>query len=496
MTAEQWARVQALFEAALSAAPEARAALLDAACADDPLVRGEVASLLAAHERSADFIEQPAFEVGAELLADPESPPLDGRVVGPYIIRQEIGRGGMGVVYLADDTRLARRVALKALASHVGQADDRRKRLRLEARAAAALSHPGIATVYACEEIDGELYLALEYVPGRTLRELIGAGPCSVSDVLDIATQLARALAAAHAYGLVHLDLKPENVVKTSAGVVKILDFGVARMETLASTRAGDGEGAGTPGYMAPEQIRGGPVDFRADLFALGVLVYELASGANPFEAATRRETLARTLAFEPVPLSTVCRVSAPALDRLVAACLEKSVEARPASTQQLLGELERLQADRARSGPLAHPSTALWWEVHQAVASGVYVLMMYPTWFVRAWFPSVWGTLFLLAALGCAAGATTRRLHLWFTARFYPAELAAERIRARVWTRRCDVGLAASWGLAAFAIASQHAEFAMLFLAAAVATATAAFIIEPTTARAAFDVDVGRSST
>ena len=133
---------------------------------------------------------------------------------------------------------------------------------------------------------------------------------------------------------------------------------------------------------------------------------------------------------------------------------------------------------------------------MHQAVASGVYVLMMYPTWFVRAWFPSVWGTLFLLAALGCAAGATTRRLHLWFTARFYPAELAAERIRARVWTRCCDVGLAASWGLAAFAIASQHAEFAMLFLAAAVATATAAFIIEPTTARAAFGVDVGRSST
>ncbi len=161
-----------------------------------------------------------------------------------------------GIVYLADDTRLSRRVALKALPPELGRDRHRRDRLRQEARAGAALSHPGIATVYALEEIGDELYLACEHVPGPTLRTLIESGAMPVTQVVDIATQLARALATAHAQGVVHRDLKPENVVRTAAGVVKVLDFGLARMESqIPAFPIEDGDVSGTPGYMMGDPV-------------------------------------------------------------------------------------------------------------------------------------------------------------------------------------------------------------------------------------------------
>ena len=501
---EDWGRAKAVFDAALDRGLSERDAFLDEACAGSPWLRAEVASLLAAHERAGDFIEAPAFEAAAQLLVEDPGESLEGRTVGPYIVRHEIGRGGMGVVYLADDTRLSRRVALKALPPGTGREPGRRERLRQEARSTATLSHPGIATIYALEEIADELYLVSEYVPGQTLRTLIQAGPLPLAQVVEIATQLAHALAVAHAHGVVHRDLKPENVVRTPAGVVKILDFGVARLESSAAARlTQDGTMLGTPGYMAPEQIRGRDVDFRSDLFAFGLLVYEMASGSNPFEARTPAATIGRILETDIAPLSEVSRSGAPTLDQIVATCLRKDPAERYASTLELEADLERLKKDfstdrdqgaRDRRSAVAEGprhSRALtprwWWECHQLVVSTIYALMMYPTWRVRSWLEQPFGMVFLFAVLACAAAATSLRLHLWFTARFCPSELPAQRARALPWTRWCDAGFVASLVVAAIAIGKSHPEVATLLITVSIAIAVTSFMIEPTTTRAAF---------
>jgi serine/threonine protein kinase len=504
VTPDDWRRVQAVFDAALQRAPDERDAFLDRECAGAPWLRAEVASLLEAHDRAGGFIEAPAFETAAELFVDGPGDSLAGRVIGPYIIRQEIGRGGMGVVYLAEDRRLSRRVALKALAPGVGRDPARRDRLRREARAAAALSHQGIATVYALEEIGDELCLASEYVPGPTLRALIEQGPLPLAEVVDIAVDVARALGAAHAQGIVHRDLKPENAIRTPAGAVKVLDFGIARTENLAPARlTEDGTRLGTPACMAPEQARGLDVDFRTDLFAFGVLVYELASGANPFDGGTPAATIARILEVDPAPLSAVCPSAPPALGRIVAVCLRKAPHERYSSTQRLVADLERLQAELSADDAPGRggqwPETAggrrrpwvltprWWWEFHQATVSIVYVAAIYPAWHVRPWLPAPWGMLFLFVVLACAATATSLRLHLWFTARFYPAELATQRARARPWTKASDAGFAVGFLLASLAIGDDHPEVAALLVTVASAAAVAAFLIEPTTTRAAF---------
>src|SRR5262245_33317770 len=214
-------RVQALAEAALRRDPEERDRFLDEACAGRPELRAAVASLLEAHP-------EPSGSTAARTRPTTPAPP-DGSEgvapdrVGPYIIRHEIARGGMGIVYLAEDTRLSRRVALKALPASLGLDPAARERLRREARAAAALSHAGIATVFALEEIGEQLFLASEYVPGQTLRSLIASGPLAIGQILDLGTQLARALAAAHTHGIVHRDLKPENIIVNPSGQVKVL---------------------------------------------------------------------------------------------------------------------------------------------------------------------------------------------------------------------------------------------------------------------------------
>jgi hypothetical protein len=316
-----------------------------------------------------------------------------------------------------------------------------------------------------------------------------------VTQVVDIATQLARALATAHAQGVVHRDLKPENVVRTAAGVVKVLDFGLARIESQTPAHlTEDGDVFGTPGYMAPEQIRGQDVDFRADLFALGLLVYEIACGSNPFEAGTRTGTIARILEVNPAPLSEACHTDLPALDRIVATCLSKEPTGRYRSTHELVTDLEQLQAemsaapghDGVQRG--ARVSTSRWWwECHQAVISTIYVLMMYPAWRARSWLAPPWGTVFLLGTLACAAVSTTLRLHLWFTSRFSPAELSRERRLAHAGIRWSEAGWTASLLAVAVGTATDHQASAMLFVTVAIGVALATFIIEPATTRAAF---------
>jgi serine/threonine protein kinase len=419
----------------------------------------------------------------------------------------------MGIVYLADDIRLSRRVALKAITPGYQADNRRRERLRREARAAAAISYPGIATVYAIEEIDGELYLATEYVSGPTLRALVARGPLPLADVVDIAAQLARALEVAHAAGIVHRDVKPENVVRTAAGVVKILDFGVARLDSLSGpSLTGIDAAVGTAAYMAPEQLRHDEVDFRTDLFALGVLVYEIAAGANPFEAETATASMARILETNPPPLSTVAGEGSIVLDHIVATCLRKSRNERYASTTTLISDLERFQAQLARERSASYPqpfeeatspdqstsprTTRPWWEIHQIVVSAVYALMIYPAWRARIWLPAPWNSLFFLAIVAAAVVTVAVRLHLVFAARSYPTELSTQRTRTRAWRRASDTLLSASLFFAALALASDHSEVAALLLTVSVAAMVSMLVIEPATDHAAFGNPTPRSQT
>ena len=495
-----WQRVNDLFHRALDEPPEAREAFLDGACAERPDLRAEVASLLAAHVRAGEFIERPAGDV-AGLLPVPHQP---GEQLGPYRIDRVVGAGGMGIVYRAEDTRLGRFVALKAVAPRFARDHERRERLRREARAAAALSHPGIATVFALEEIDGELYIASEYVAGETLRDELRRARLSVEQALETALEIARALAAAHARGIVHRDLKPENVMRAPDGRLKVLDFGLARFPDVDPSLVGltvDGSRLGTPAYMAPEQIRGDPVDFRADLFAFGVLLYELGAGVHPFAADDPAATIARVLESDPPDLLLL----RPGRDleaggwRAVAAiagvCLQKAPGARFQSTQELVdalvaardrGEMPaRAGAEDAGRRP---PGSAIWWwRFHQAATSVAYAAMLVPLDAVRESTPGPPGLGLFLIGLVAVLVSATLRLHLWFTSRWYPSEWVPQRRQSASWIRAADAGFVVVQLAGAAVIAADRPRLATLMVAVAVAAFLSFVIIEPATTRAAF---------
>ena len=475
-----------LYAAALKHEPAQRGEYLERAC-PDPEIRGRVESLLETHGLDLD-----KATVG---IADGPIT-LTGRKIGNYVIQRELGRGGMGVVYLAQDVRLGRTLAIKALSPAYSHSPTVRQRLLNEAKMAAALSHPGIATVYALEEIDGELYMACEYVPGAPLRALVESGPLPIADVIDIGLQLARALSEAHTKGIVHRDIKPENVIKTPSGVIKVLDFGLARAEYAMQPRLTQtGMLVGTPAYLAPEQARGLEADYRTDIFALGLLLYELASGTNPFAAGTIPATIARIVNEDPPLLSEVQPQSVPELDRIVHRCLQKDPLARYRSTQEIVVDLELLRSERRKSGsqePIPHPvprpqpRSRQWLVNHHVIVSVIYVALLYPAWIARGWLPSPWNSGFLLGILAAAAAGTSLRLHLWFTATALPDQFAEQQQSTARWTRLCDLTFAGIQFAAALGISDKHPEFAMLFVAASVAILVGSFVIEPATARAA----------
>ena len=474
-----------LYAAALKHEPTERGRYLELAC-DNPELRAQVARLLESH----------GLDIGARPTSSTHSPTglnLAGERIGTYAIRRELGRGGMGVVYLADDLRLGRTVALKALSPALSQLPSVRERLLNEAKMAAALSHPGIATVYALEEIDGELYLVCEYVPGAPLRALLDSGPLPIADVIDIGIQLAKALAEAHAKGIIHRDIKPENIIKTPSGVVKVLDFGLARAEYNLERFTQTGMIVGTPAYLAPEQALGHDADFRTDIFTLGLLLYELASGTNPFAARNIPATIARIVDDDPPPLSEVRPHNVPALDVVLARCLRKDPRARYRSTNEIVSDLERLagsvdgrfELDDGRQAPRLR--THRWLVTHQVILSIVYLTLLYPAWIARSWLQAPWNSAFLLGLLAAAAAAVSLRLHLWFTALTFPHQLVDEQASTLRRTQACDVIFAAILIAAALGISNGHQAFAMIFVGSAVAIVIAAFVIEPATARAAF---------
>ena len=290
MTPKRWRQVKELFEAALERVPDERPAFLDHACDGDEPLRREVQSLLASYEEGESFMERPAVALAAESLAESEDKPLTGQTINHYQIVREIGSGGMGEVYLAQDTRLGRHVALKLLPTLFTKDEDRLRRFEQEARAASALNHPNVCVIYEVgETADDRHYIAMEYIDGVTLNQHMTSTRMTLTEVLDITIQVASALTAAHAVGIVHRDIKPENIMVRSDGYLKVLDFGLAKLMEQQATDLAAVAGArvktdtgmvmGTSRYMSPEQVRGLAVDARTDIWSLGVVIYEMVTG-------------------------------------------------------------------------------------------------------------------------------------------------------------------------------------------------------------------------
>jgi hypothetical protein len=433
---DDWIRVGALFDEALALDPDGRERLLARADTSHPRVAAEVRGLLRAHDRSDGFLERPAWVTDPGLLADsPADTPLTGKRIGPYEVREEVGRGGMGVVYAAEDARLGRLVALKMLPAAYSRDPLARERLSREARAAAALSHPCIATVYALEEIDGDLFIASELVRGSTLRSSLTAGPLERERLLDTMLQIAEALDAAHRHGIVHRDLKPENVLRADDGRLKIVDFGIARItDPVTATRASltlTGTHLGTPGYMAPEQLRGRPADARVDIFAFGVMAYELATGSHPFGGSDPAALLERLLSDNP-PLSRP--IEPAALDAIIRTCLKGNPEGRYASGSELLQALRSLDAPGAPAIPaVPPPRTAWWWKFHQVAVALLTIGAVIVVGMRRQWIGEL-GSAVFLSVLVLATITTTLRLHMWFVSQVHPAMLGALRARVLRW--------------------------------------------------------------
>lgn len=340
MTAERYQRINQLADAVLEIPPDGRDAYLAEACSTDAGLRQEVELLVKAHESSDGFLEQPAFErMAQELARNPESSSLEGRELGRYRVLSRLGAGGHGEVWLAEDTQLSRKVAIKLLSADWGARPDRVRRLYAEARICSALNHPNIVTIYDTGEVEGAALLAQEYVEGETLRRMLARGPLARETALSIARQVAAALAAAHAAGVIHRDIKPENIMVRRDALVKVLDFGLAQFAESGTGEDGGVRGVlmGTVKYMSPEQTRGLPLDARSDLFSLGVVLFETLTGRNPFAASTPTETLAAIRGGQPNLKQVPSRFRA-----VLRKCLARDREERYATASALLKELER----------------------------------------------------------------------------------------------------------------------------------------------------------
>lgn len=364
MTPERYRQINALAEAALNISDAQRDDFLQRACGSDADLRAQVGELVRSYQTSAGSMEAPAFETAArDVAVSGAKRSLAGREVGRYLILSHHGSGGIGDVWLAKDRELAREVALKLLSQELPGDSEHARRFRQEARAASALNHPNLVTVFDIGQFEGQQFIAQEYIPGMTVREALRKAPMIVTAALDIATQVAAALGAAHSAGIVHRDIKPENIMIRPDGLVKVLDFGLARfLEAAAvgslgsahSTLTRPGIILGTARYMSPEQARGLPVDGRSDIFSLGVVLYELLAGTAPFTGGTASDVLAAILREEPAPLSRYSRDVPAQLERIVRRCLQKDSAARYASAHALKDELTQLALRMRR--PAAKP--------------------------------------------------------------------------------------------------------------------------------------------
>jgi serine/threonine protein kinase len=360
MTPELYEQIGRIYHAALGMEPEERAVFLDQICDGNEEMRREVERLLASNEEAGSFMVEPAVASAAELLAEEAGASLIGERLGRYKILSSIGAGGMGEVFLAQDTALGRRVAIKLLPAEFTADHDRVRRFEQEAKAASALNHPNIITIHEIGRAETRIgnlhFIAQEYIEGQTLRQRIKQDKLPLLDALDIAAQAANALQVAHTAGIVHRDIKPENIMLRPDGFVKILDFGLAKLterepvviafDTEAPTIAKTMPGTilGTAAYMSPEQARGLDVDSRSDVWSLGVLLYEMLTGQQPFKGVTPTDIIVSIIDREPPPLKESLLKTPPELERILMKVLAKKRDERYQTAKDLAIDLKNLK--------------------------------------------------------------------------------------------------------------------------------------------------------
>jgi serine/threonine protein kinase/tetratricopeptide (TPR) repeat protein len=424
MEPERWRQVEQLYQSVLALEESKRSAFLDDSCSGDEALRREVLSLLAEQERADKFMETPALEMMAkELAVDQQRPAIShadprqliGRTISHYRILAKLGHGGMGVIYRAEDTRLRRNVALKFLPED-SRDPSALGRLRREAQAASALNHPNICTIHDVGEFDGDYFIAMELLEGQTLRERIAGKPLALASLLELGAQVADGLEAAHTSGVIHRDLKPSNIFVTARGTAKILDFGLARktQNKIRETSAlggeitlsmdeehltSPGEVLGTIAYMSPEQARGDELDPRTDIFSLGSVLYEMATGRPPFAGRTSALLFDSLLHHTPASPSRVNPETPPDLEKIINKCLQKNRDLRYQHAPDVRADLRAVQSGTStglsgRDTDISHKPRISRRAI--AVSAGIFLLLALAVGFnagkVRDWMRSTNG--------------------------------------------------------------------------------------------------------
>src|SRR5438309_7057249 len=356
MTPARFQTIEEIYRAALDQEPDQISAFLETACEGDEVLRRKVEGLLTSRERAGSFIETSAVSLATKIMQNGQADLLVGRTIGHYKLSESIGTGGMGEVYLDTDVVAGRKAALKVLPIRFTADAERLKRFQQEAHAVVALNHPNILTVYEIGEDHSIHYIVSELIEGETLRERLAHGRMQLSEAVDVAIQVASALAAAHQAGIVHRDIKPENIMLRPDGYVKVLDFGIAKLaerevplsiptvEALSLVETELGSILGTVRYMSPEQACGAPVDKRTDIWSLGVVLYEMVTGHAPFTGDTPRQVMSATLEKEPPPLTSYIKHSPAELQQIVSKTLRKDRRERYQSAGEMLQALKNLR--------------------------------------------------------------------------------------------------------------------------------------------------------
>jgi eukaryotic-like serine/threonine-protein kinase len=420
MESERWRRVEQLYHSALKVSSDRRRAFLEEQCQGDDELRKEVASLLSYESSAAEFIESPAFDVAAKLLAEERSVKetatqgMIGAALPRFRILEKLGSGGMGVVYKAEDTKLRRTVALKFLPADVSRDPQALERFQREAYAATALNHPNICTVYDVDEFQGRPFIAMELLEGQTLEHRIAARPLPLAELLELAIQISDALEAAHTSGVIHRDIKPSNIFVSPRGQAKVLDFGLAKKikprrfpQTVGSNRetvsiaeenlTSPGIAIGTVAYMSPEQARGEDLDTRTDLFSFGAIVYEMATGKPPFSGSASVVIFDAILNRTPVPPRSLNPELPDKLVEIISKALEKDRDLRYQVASEMRADLRRLKRDSesgrslrrevneaqqgSSSAPMVRPSSATnsvgWLRSHWRLFAGTFSILL-----------------------------------------------------------------------------------------------------------------------